>query len=254
MTLLETAFVDIAIRSYDSTHAPDRHDYAQLVLPVTGQVQLDMAGAHGQVDPARAAVVVAGAWHAQRGIDRNRSLILDIDQQALVHAPWADLLDRPFTGIGPAARKLIEFMALCLESGTVQTPTLRGWAPLLFDTLASGVPQVHSRLGALLAQLEAEPGLPWSTESMARYARVSVSGLHALFREELDSSPHAWLLRRRIEFACELLAHTRRGIAEVALASGFGDQSALTRAMRQNIDTTPAAYRNQRQETGTKQQ
>ena len=78
---------------------------------------------------------------------------------------------------------------------------------------------------------------------MAQAAHVSVSRLHVLFRDELDTSPHDWLLRCRLERAREWLAGGTRSVAEIALAAGFADQSSLTRAMRKAFDTTPAAYR-----------
>jgi AraC-like DNA-binding protein len=87
---------------------------------------------------------------------------------------------------------------------------------------------------------------------MARCARMSVSRLHALFRAELDISPHAWLLRQRIGQACRQLAGTNQAIAAVALNAGFSDQSALTRAMRAQLDMTPAAYRRHSRETRAK--
>jgi AraC-like DNA-binding protein len=238
-----TSLFDIAIRSYDQEHASDRHPFAQLVLPVAGEVQLDVGAQGGRLDPLHCAFVPIGAWHTQSSRVFNRSLILDIDETALSHTAWERLHERPFTAINPAAHKLIEFMELVTEQKAVQAAHLEGWVPLLLDTLALGVPQPRSRLAALLAQVEANPGSPWSTESMAQCARISVSRLHALFREELDTSPHAWLLRKRIALACRYLTSTDRSIAGVAQAAGFSDQSALTRAMRQGLDVTPAAYR-----------
>jgi AraC-like DNA-binding protein len=122
---------------------------------------------------------------------------------------------------------------------------VRGWVPLLLDTLALDAPRPASRLAALLARIEAAPGLAWSTASMANSVGCSVSRLHALFREELDASPHAWLLERRLQRACEWLASTDLAIAEIALRAGFSEQSALTRALRKATGMTPAAYRRQ---------
>lgn len=254
VTIIETSFVGIEVRSYDERQAPDRHDYAQLVLPVTGAMQLEINGEQGQLDPLHGAVVEAGMWHSQRSNVDNRSLILDVDQSAFTSNNWAVLLDRPFTEITPATRKLVEFMHLCIEGETAQPALIRGWMPLLLDTLALTSPQVRSRLTALLAHIEAQPALPWSTDLMSRFASMSVSRLHALFQEELGMSPHAWLLRKRIALACELLTYSNRTIVDVALSTGFADQSVLTRAMRQNIDTTPAAYRRRRQEAKPKHQ
>lgn len=252
--MIDTLFVGIDARSYDEWLVPDRHDYAQLVLPLTGLIELDIAGKQGKLDPIHGAIVAAGAWHSQRGIAANRALIVDVDQGVLASESWAVLLDRPFALINPAARKLVEFMALCIEAGTAQPALIRAWMPLLFDTLAARRPQATSRLSALLAHVESTPALPWSTQAMARFACMSVSRLHALFQEELGTSPRAWLLRKRIDLACVLLTHTDRTIVDVALSTGFADQSVLTRAMRQHADITPAAYRRRRQETEPKQQ
>lgn len=140
------------------------------------------------------------------------------------------------------------------EQHTTPPAVLQGWLPLLLDTLALADPQPVSRLAALLARVEGEPGLPWTTEAMARCAGVGVSRLHALFREELGMTPHAWLQQQRLQHACTWLAGRGRTVAEIAPAAGFADQSALTRAMRHAMDTTPAAYRKCMLENATKPQ
>ncbi|WP_288381829.1 AraC family transcriptional regulator [uncultured Massilia sp.] len=245
---------DLHLRSYGESRESDRHVYAQVVLPVSGEVALEIEGRQGRLDPLHAALVAPGAWHSQYSQVANRSLILDITAEALQQGPWQELLERPFTGIGPAARKLVEFMGILADGQPVAPTVLQGWAPLLLDTLSIGAPQATSRLAALLARIELEPGLPWTTEVMARTAGVSVSRLHALFRAELDASPHGWLLDCRLQRACALLSGTDRAVADVALATGFSEQSALTRAMRRLLDTTPAAYRARHRETGSNRQ
>jgi AraC-like DNA-binding protein len=252
--IIQPLTVDIDIRSYGEQWAADRHAFAQLVLPVSGEVDLDVEGMGARLNPLKAAVVVAGAWHSQHSSVANQSLIVDVDQAALSHPAWEGMAGRPFTQVSPAARKLVEFMHLSVTGQMVRPALLQGWLPLLLDTLTQEAPRLQSRLGALLAHAEAHPALPWTTGSMAQFAHMSVSRLHALFQEELDTTPRAWLLAARIRRACELLRHTRQPIAGIALSTGFADQSALTRAMRIHLDTTPAAYRRQGQETGTKPQ
>lgn len=242
--------LDLHVRSYGETRLADRHDYAQLVLPLKGEVALEIAGRQGRLDPLHGAVVAPGAWHSQYSAGANQSLILDVAAANLEQGPWQRLLERPFTAIGPAARKLVEFMGILAATQPPAPPVLAGWTPLLLDTLTVGAPQPASRLAALLARIEAEPGLPWSTERMARTAGLSVSRLHALFRLEHDCTPGDWLLGCRLRRACEWLAGTDRPLAEIALAAGFSEQSALTRAMRRTMDTTPAAYRRTHCRTG----
>ena len=237
------ADADLHLRSYGADTGADRHAYAQLVLPLGGVVLLDIAGRQDRLDPLRGACIAPGAWHAQCGVGPNESLILDIDPATQAHPAWDRLLERPFMALGPGARKLVEFMGVIRTKPPALSALLHGWVPLLLDTLALDAPRPASRLAALLARVEAEPGLAWTTDAMARCAGLSVSRLHALFRLELDTSPHAWLRDVRLSRARAWLAETTRPIAEIALAAGFSDQSALTRALRDATGMTPGAYR-----------
>lgn len=248
MSILQPSSIDIDLRSYGQQWTEDRHAFAQLVLPLSGEVRLDIEGKGACLNPLRGAVVVAGAWHAQQSAVANHSLIVDIGQDSAAHPMWERLAQQPFPEISPAARKLVEFMHLAMSGGMAAPALLHGWLPLMLDTLTLEPPRPQSRLTALLAHAEANLALSWSTESMAQFARMSVSRLHALFQDELHTSPRAWLLAKRIGRACELLRHSGQPIADVALATGFADQSALTRAMRIHLDTTPAAFRRQGQE------
>jgi AraC-like DNA-binding protein len=227
------------VRSYGADLGADRHDYAQLVLPLGGTVVLDIEGRQDRLDLLRGACVAPGAWHAQCADGPNESLILDVGAAAMSHPAWERLLERPFMTLGPGARKLIEFMGVM----RAQPDLLGGWVPLLLDTLVLDAPRPASRLAALLARVEAEPGLAWTTDTMARSAGLSVSRLHALFRTEFDTSPHAWLRDVRLSRARAWLAETSRPIADIALAAGFSDQSALTRALRDATGMAPGAYR-----------
>lgn len=242
--------LDLAIRSYPAQPSADRHAFAQLVLPLDGEVRLEIEGREGRLDPLHGALVVPGAWHSQYSHVPNRSLIVDIDRAALDHAGFERLRERPFTPIGAATRKLVEYMGLVAGQGAARPALLAGWVPLLLDTLALDAPRPRSRLAALLAEIEARPERAWSLDAMARFAGLGVSRLHELFRAELDASPHAWLLDKRVELACRQLAGSELAIAEVALRNGFSDQSALTRAMRQRLETTPAAYRRRSRDGG----
>lgn len=236
-------FADLHLRSYGADVVEDRHAFAQLVLPVNGAVMLDIEGRRQRLDPLRGAFVAPHAWHAQHGDGANASLILDVDVAAMAHPAWERLLERPFMPLGPGARKLVEFMGVMHAGSALQPSILNGWMPLLLDTLALDGPQPASRLAALLARVDAEPGLAWTTATMAQAAGVSVSRLHALFQAELDTSPHAWLRDVRLARARAWLAETARPIADIALAAGFSDQSALTRALRDATGLTPGAYR-----------
>ena len=63
------------------------------------------------------------------------------------------------------------------------------------------------------------------------------------FRQSAGMPPHRWLVRQRVERARELLGKPALSLAEVASASGFADQSHLTRVFKAVVGVTPAAWR-----------
>lgn len=59
----------------------------------------------------------------------------------------------------------------------------------------------------------------------------------------LGCVPGEYLVRRRLDAAEALLRDGTLPIAEVALATGYSDQSALTRRLKRRRGVTPAALR-----------
>ena len=75
---------------------------------------------------------------------------------------------------------------------------------------------------------------------------TALTGLHRatlirLFHQQVGLPPHRYLVQRRVEAA---KTHLEQGdaLAEVALLTGFADQSHLTRHFKRLTGVTPAAY------------
>lgn len=245
-----TAF-ELHVRSYAVDTGHVRHAFAQLVLPLNGVLALDIEGRQRELDASSAAFVEPGAVHNTLGVRADRSLILDLDEAALGDDAAGVLARRCFVPRNAAASRLVDYMQLVIDGGRDPATLLSMWVPLLLDSLAQTPVRPTSRLQALLACLEAEPGLPWTTRSMAARAALSVSRLHALFDTELQTSPKAWLAGVRLRHARDLLCRTGLPIAEIAQRCGYADQSALTHAMRRLDGITPAALRRTAQESAT---
>ena len=77
---------------------------------------------------------------------------------------------------------------------------------------------------------------------LADYVHLSPRQLHRKFIKTFGSSPQAFILKVRIQAACELLQHGDRPISEVARESGFTDQSAFTQHFRREMGITPGDY------------
>ncbi len=76
-------------------------------------------------------------------------------------------------------------------------------------------------------------------ESITRLTRYELA---RQFRILLGTSPHRYLLMRRLDLARERI-HGGRPLAEVACDAGFADQAHFTRAFKAAFGLTPARYR-----------
>jgi len=76
-------------------------------------------------------------------------------------------------------------------------------------------------------------------------ARVGVHPIHLArtFRRHFRCTPGEFARYRRLESAVGLLSRTRRPLSEVALSSGFADQSHFTRTFARYFGLPPGQYR-----------
>lgn len=81
-----------------------------------------------------------------------------------------------------------------------------------------------------------------SREEIARAAGVSNRQLNILFQKFLNTSPGAFLIRRRINFAKELLAAGKLPVNEIARMSGFTSTEFFIRAFRKYTGVTPGKW------------
>ena len=93
---------------------------------------------------------------------------------------------------------------------------------------------------AAIAEKIAEP---ISVSALSSVVGLSRSYFSHAFRRSVGWTPHAHVVRLRLERAMTLMAHTEAGLAEVALAAGFADQSHFSRSFRRLTGVTPADWR-----------
>ena len=243
---------NFSLRSYDGRQAAHSHPHDQIVLSEKGLLEIDVAGCQGRVDQGCAALIRADQAHSFRGFGDNRFVVVDLPgrrgQLDRYMAPdWDPAGDRAFLAVDAGLRHLVGFFAGELRRGSPDAATSDHWAGALSRALAergsgpaTALPrQVRAALGFMQANLSE----PLTVEDIARAANASASHLSALFRRALGESVWRRLTALRVEAACRLLEENDAGLAEVALRTGFSDQSALTRAMGRRLGVTPGAYR-----------
>jgi AraC family transcriptional regulator len=81
-------------------------------------------------------------------------------------------------------------------------------------------------------------------------ARRSPAHFSRKFKLAIGESPHAYVVRRRLERACHLMITSAEPLSEIALSVGFSDQAHLCRLFRQAFGQSPAKWRREREIPG----
>lgn len=82
-----------------------------------------------------------------------------------------------------------------------------------------------------------------SLREVAEACGLSVSHFSRAFGRSTGLSPHAWLLKLRVETAISMLRKADASLSTIALACGFADRSHLTRVFTRHVGISPAEWR-----------
>ena len=142
----------------------------------------------------------------------------------------------------------IEAVMACLSSSDV-------------ETLLQGLKRLGRRAESLRrSSTDARRGLaPWQVRKVTEYMkthlaeRVRVSDLAKLvglsassfsraFKVSMSTSPHKWQVSERILAAQIMLREGASSLTEVALGTGFAEQSHFARVFKEIVGVTPGAW------------
>lgn len=84
---------------------------------------------------------------------------------------------------------------------------------------------------------------PISVLMLSSLAGLSRSHFSHAFRASVGQTPHAHIIRLRIDRAMKLMAETDLPMSEISLAVGFSDQAHFSNKFRQTINMTPTHWR-----------
>ena len=110
----------------------------------------------------------------------------------------------------------------------------------VFTAAAPAVPVPVKRV---LDGVLADPARAWRASELAGIARMSYSGLRALFRTSQHESLHEFLQRTRLDQARLLLADDRLAVKEVALRLNFSSEFYFSHWFRRNAGVSPSRFR-----------
>jgi AraC family transcriptional regulator len=176
------------------------------------------------------------------------------------------MLDNLSTDLSTAAARLVE-AACSAQAGDCETAKAH---------IARALEIIHGRPGATPqvvrltgeATREITPGrlAEWQARRLAAYIEANLTGrvctkdlaillgfstshFCRTFRCTFGVPPHAYINRRRVEFAQRLMLTTSETLSQIALRCGMSDQSHFTRLFRRMVGETPYLWRRERRAT-----
>jgi AraC family transcriptional regulator len=81
------------------------------------------------------------------------------------------------------------------------------------------------------------------TRDLSAVAQRSPAYFSRKFKLAVGESPHAYVVRKRLERACHLMVTSAASLSEIALRVGFSDQAHLCRLFRAALGQSPASWR-----------
>jgi AraC family transcriptional regulator len=82
-----------------------------------------------------------------------------------------------------------------------------------------------------------------SVSALASLARLSNTYFARAFKASLGCTPHAYIIKRRVEQAKRILLESDAPLSQIALDCGMADQAHLSRLFRRLVGETPSVWR-----------
>jgi transcriptional regulator of acetoin/glycerol metabolism len=150
---------------------------------------------------------------------------------------WRALITPPASG--PGGQQLRSNLALHLRPRIASLCSIPvAEAP---SSSRGGLPPQMAR--RIREYIDARTSENITLEAMAEQAGLSLFHFARAFRQSFGMPPHSYLLHRRVARAHRLLQQTELPVSEIALSTGFSDQSHLAKHFRRLTGMAPGQAR-----------
>ncbi|MDR7268443.1 AraC-like DNA-binding protein [Pelomonas saccharophila] len=250
--LLCSAMPGVEVVAADSAHAFGRHTHDQFGIGLIERGAQKSASGRGMVEagPGDMITVNPGEVHDGKPFDSSgrRWRMLYVDPDRVLDAAQDIAPTTAFEFTSPVIRDAVlvaRFRALfeaATADGALRSETaLLALIARLLQPVPSERPALAAGVAAARERIDDDPSATPTLAAMAADAGLSRYQFLRAFTRLTGLPPHAYLLQRRVQHARGLV---RGGMAlvDAAAASGFADQSHMTRCFVRNFGLTPGSF------------
>lgn len=208
-----TGKLALSIRSYTRQQQSHRHNHCQLVLPIQGQIDIDINGDKKTIGAKRLAIISTNETHSFSAHEQARFLVVDLPS----FPTNITTLNRHYLNISDAFYAFVLYAEQQLSQANFTDVELEV-SQLFFQLLATQSFQrnIDPRIEQTLTYMEQHLTDENPLSMLAGIACLSLSQFKHLFRQQMDMSPHQYLTKIRMEKAKALLCYTDYPVGLIA--------------------------------------
>lgn len=232
------------------------HDFHQIVITMCGTAEFEIEGLGGLINPFSGCIVPANHEHYYSGNAKNRQLILDLPENAPAlcgeQRELVALFDAPrFFSLDDPLRHYLAFLEseIAHDAGDSNSFQHDRLASTLLGSLKSRLgenSQTRSErlnMNQINHYIQHHLAEELRVADLARLACLSEAHFSERFRLQTGLSPWQYVRRQRLSAARQLIMQSRLPLADIAVQTGFANQSTLSHAFKRSFGISPRQLR-----------
>lgn len=232
------------LRSYNVETCSHTHDFAQLVLPIRGVMELEVGNQSSMVTADSGVYIPPNERHCFAGSQENLFLVVDL----LAEDHALSKIETPnWIHLNTSIQKLIHFLHHCLIENNADFYTHLLLNQLLLNFISKNFAlEPDKRTIKAIQWIDSHFSEPINIKRLVQYCHLSESQLNRLFKKHVGYSIAEYWRMKKLEKAKNLLSVGDMSIEEVGFKLGYENLSAFSRRFSQVFGESPSQWKKRR--------
>ena len=236
------------IRTYEQRMARHIHDFSQIIVPLRGELDIEIEGAYTRLLPNATILISPGAVHEFESSQDSEFLIFDIAEDTAIDTFLSEKHSAR-RALTPAMWRYLQYVAneaRLDDDKLLQSRALISTAlDILTDAedISEPLPKASPGLETAFDRLQKDFSNSLRIDIVAREAGYSVSNFQRRFRRVFDQTPKEVQINARMRRSVELLLTTEAAVSTIAFDLGYDNVSSFSNSFKRRYGVPPGTFR-----------
>lgn len=231
----------IDLRSYHTESCSHTHDFAQLVLPVSGSMELEVGHYSGVVNDDIGVYIAPNEQHCFAGSPKNLFLVIDVATKNHLNN---ECFEFDILNLTASTKKLIQFTHHYLAHNERDLITDSLVNQLLFHFTASSFsPEPDPAVIKAKYWIDFYFADTVDVSRVAKHCYLSISQLQRRFKQTIGCSIAEYWRMKKLHHAKRLLSQKKCSIEAVAFEVGYENLPSFSRRFSKTFGESPSQWR-----------